>query len=29
VSERDLSTLIERAMAADRVTVAGQSRTVH
>ena len=29
VGERDLSTLIERAMAADRVTVAGPSRTVH
>ena len=29
VSERDLSTLIERAMAADRVTVGGHSRTVH
>jgi hypothetical protein len=29
VSERELSTLIERAMAADRVTVVGQSRTVH
>ena len=29
VSERDLSSLIERAMAADRVTVGGHSRTVH
>jgi hypothetical protein len=29
VSESDLSSLIERAMAADRITVAGQSRTVH
>ena len=29
VSERDLSTLIERAMAADRVTVTTSSRTVH
>ena len=29
ISESDLSSLIERAMSADRVVIAGQSRTVH
>ena len=29
ISEGDLSSLIERAMTADRVVIAGQSRTVH
>jgi hypothetical protein len=29
ISESDLNGLIERAMAADRVVMAGQSRTVH
>ena len=29
ISESDLNSLIERAMSADRVVMAGQSRTVH
>ena len=29
ISESDLSSLIERAMSADRVVIAGQSHTVH
>jgi hypothetical protein len=29
ISESDLSSLIERAMSAERVVMAGQSRTVH
>lgn len=29
ISESDLNSLIERAMAADRVVMAGQSRSVH